>query len=275
MDIEKNLVLAAPAQRLWTLLLDPSVMGACVPGMQSIEVISATEYISSIHVKLAFVGARFRIRTTIVEQREPHYLRSESVGEDASIASSLKQASEIFLTEQPDGQTDLRMKIHVDVLGRLGTFGLNAMKTKADRMWEEFAQNLVGRLAPLDAQAALAAEGVERAAEAAVTAFAGGAAPAAPAVPQPAPAAVSAQTEAAAAQPRVRVEGVEIPDFRQDDHGWWSGMLASIARRARPGQGANGRTIHVEIRRADTTITVDWPIEEAGQCAQWLRECLR
>ncbi len=245
MDIEKNLVLAAPAQRLWTLLLDPSVMGACVPGMQSIEVISETEYLSSIHVKLAFVGARFRIRTTIVEQREPHYLRSESVGEDASIASSLKQASEIFLTEQPDGRTELRMKIHVDVLGRLGTFGLNAMKTKADRMWEEFAQKLVGRLAPVDAQAAPAVAGVERVAE------------------------------AAAAQPRIRVEGVAIPDIRQGDHGWWSGMLASIARRARPGQGANGRTIHVEIRRADTTITVDWPIEEASQCAQWLRECLR
>lgn len=275
MDIEKNLVLAAPAQRLWTLLLDPSVMGACVPGMQSIEVISETEYLSSIHVKLAFVGARFRVRTTIVEQREPHYLRSESVGEDASIASSLKQASEIFLTEQPDGQTELRMKIHVDVLGRLGTFGLNAMKTKADRMWEEFAQKLVGRLAPVDAETSLAVAGVERAVEAADTVSPAVAAPAAQPAPQPAPAAASSQAETVAPQRRILVEGAEISEIREGDHGWWSGILASIARRGRARQGGNGRTIHVEIRRADTTITVDWPIEEAGHCAQWLRECLR
>jgi hypothetical protein len=32
------------------------------------------------------------------------------------------------------------------VLGRLGTFGLSAMKTKTDRLWEEFARNLQSRL---------------------------------------------------------------------------------------------------------------------------------
>ena len=32
------------------------------------------------------------------------------------------------------------------VLGRLGTFGLSAMKTKADRMWLEFSQALVARI---------------------------------------------------------------------------------------------------------------------------------
>ncbi|MGT2427965.1 CoxG family protein [Cupriavidus basilensis] len=105
-------------------------------------------------VKIAFVSARFKIKTTIVEMRAPHYLRSEGTGEDASVASSLKQSSEIFLTGQPDGQTELRMKINVDVLGRLGTFGLSVMKTKADRMWEEFGANLSARLvAPAEAVA--------------------------------------------------------------------------------------------------------------------------
>ncbi len=153
MDIEKDLLVAAPAQQVWQTLLDPNVMGACVPGMKSIDVISDLEYVSVIHVKIAFISAKFRIKTTIVEQRAPHYLRTEGTGEDASVASSLKQSSEIFLTERDDGQTELRMKIHVDVLGRLGTFGLSVMKTKADRMWEEFAQNLEARLAPTVAAA--------------------------------------------------------------------------------------------------------------------------
>lgn len=148
MEIEKTLSLAAPAARVWDLLLDPQAMGACVPGMQSIEVVSPTEYRALMAVKIAFVSAKFRLKTVIVEQRAPYYLRAEGTGEDASVASSFKQQSEMFLGEQPDGTTELRIKVKVDVLGRLGSFGLGVMKTKADRMWDEFGENLGRRLAP-------------------------------------------------------------------------------------------------------------------------------
>ncbi len=146
MDIEKSLFSAAPARRIWDLLLDPKVMGACVPGMKSIEVISQTEYLAEMHVKFSFISAKFKLRTTVTEQRQPNYLRSQGTGEESALASTLKQESEIFLIEQADGQTELRMKVHIQVLGRLGTFGLSAMKTKADRLWEEFAANLQMRL---------------------------------------------------------------------------------------------------------------------------------
>jgi len=147
MDIEKSVTLNASAEQIWALLLDPQTMGACVPGMKSIEVISDTEYLAEMHVKFSFLSAKFKLRTTVVEQRPPHYLQSQGSGEDSSVASTLKQTSEIFLTEQADGQTELRMKVQVQVLGRLGTFGLSAMKTKADRLWEEFAANLQTKLA--------------------------------------------------------------------------------------------------------------------------------
>ena len=130
MDIEKTLTCTASAERVWAQLLDPKVMGACVPGMKSIEVLSDSEYLAEMHA--------------------PHYLCSDGTGEDSAVASSLKQRSEIYLDERPDGQTRLRMKVQVQVLGRLGTFGLSAMKTKADRLWEEFAANLLARLDPSD-----------------------------------------------------------------------------------------------------------------------------
>jgi len=147
MEIEKVSTVPAPAAKVWEMLLDPTVMASCVPGMKSIEVISDVEYNAVIHVKISFISAKFKLKTRIVEQRAPEYLRAEGTGEDASVASSLKQQSEIFLKELPDGQTELRTKVKVDVLGRLGTFGLSVMKTKADRMWEEFSQNLATRLA--------------------------------------------------------------------------------------------------------------------------------
>ena len=142
MEFEKTTTVAAPIARTWEILLDPQVMGACVPGMESIEVVSGTEYVVNLHVKVSFVSARFKVRTQIVEMRPPTYLRSEGAGEDSSLANSLKQSSEVFLTDLGDGRTELRMKLKIDVFGRLGGFGLNIIKTKADRMWEDFGRNL-------------------------------------------------------------------------------------------------------------------------------------
>ena len=56
MEIEKTLFLDAPPARAWALLLDPNAMGACVPGMESIEVISDSEYVAVMKVKISFIS---------------------------------------------------------------------------------------------------------------------------------------------------------------------------------------------------------------------------
>ena len=141
MELEKTLTVAAPRQHVWDLLLDPKIMAGCVPGTQSVEVLSDLEYLAEIRVKISFIAARFKIKTRIVESRAPDYLRIEGTGEDSSVASSMKQTSELFLTDLGDDTTEIRIKAHADVLGRLGSFGLSVMKTKADRMWDEFGAN--------------------------------------------------------------------------------------------------------------------------------------
>lgn len=253
MEIEKIMTVAAPAAQVWGMLLDPNVMGSCVPGMKSIEVISDVEYIALIHVKISFISAKFKLKTTIVEQQAPHYLRCEGTGEDASVASSLKQQSELFLTALPDGQTEIRMKVKVDVLGRLGTFGLTVMKTKADRMWEEFGQNLVARLeggTPVASAAVQvsAAPTVDLQAAAPASTTTAAAATPAPAAPAPAMPAVPSSVKPVAAPPR----------------GWWS--------RLRHTPVPEGRSIHIELRRGDTTLLIDWPLEGSADCTAWLRE---
>jgi carbon monoxide dehydrogenase subunit G len=235
-EIEKTLVTTAPPARVWELLLDPNVMGACVPGMASIEVFSDVEYIAHMAVKIAFINARFRLHTKIVETRAPHYLRTEGTGEDASVASSLRQSSEIFLTEGGDGSTQLRIRVQVDVLGRLGTFGLSVMKTKADRMWDEFGANLLARLSPQG-------QGQSQAQ------------PQASAQPQ-----LSAPVRA---QPAADSHAVQAPVAAP-------GLLARLFGR---GDAARGplSDICVELRRRDETIVVRWPAAQGEQCAAWLR----
>ncbi len=147
MLIEKFIALNAPIDAVWAILLDPKRMIECVPGMKSVDVISDDEYLALMQVKISFISASFKLHTKIVERRAPHYLRAEGTGEDSSVASSLKQTTELSLSESEGCSTALQLKVKVDVVGRIASFGLSAMKTKADRLWDEFGTNLNAQLA--------------------------------------------------------------------------------------------------------------------------------
>lgn len=255
MEIEKNLIISAPREQVWALLLNPQVMGAAVPGMQSVEALSSTEYVAVMHQKIAFINARFRLRTRIIEQRAYEYLLVEGTGEDSSVASSLKQRSEIFLRTTPEGRTELRIKVHVDLLGRLGAFGLSVMKTKADRIWEEFGANLAARFenpAPVSAACTAKPEAQASAppSEDAVPATSASQAPPLP----PAPDALSKLSARA-----------QAPGGK----GWWGRIFSSAQQ-----TGTAPDTIYVELRRGDTVVSVQWPGARSEQCAAWLHHCL-
>lgn len=246
MEIEKTLLLDAPPARVWALLLDPNAMGACVPGMESIEVISDSEYVAVMKVKISFISARFKLKTRIVERDEPRYLRAEGTGEDTSVASSLKQVSEMWLAERDGGGTELRMKVKVDVLGRMGTFGLGVMKTKADRLWDEFGVNAAARLAVGEGAAVPTA-----------------AAPAPAQVTVPEVPAAPAATQAAAPVPVVAAPAAPLA------------VPAGATQLPAPGLWARlfgaRQDIRVEVQRGDTRIVVSWPVQAASECSAWLR----
>ena len=263
MEIEKNLTFSAPPQQVWNLLLNPQIMAGAVPGMKSIDVISPTEYVAEMHQKISFISAKFKLKTKIVEQKAPEYMRVEGTGEDASVASSLKQTSEVFLTPAANGGTDLRIKVNVDVLGRLGAFGLSVMKTKADRLWEEFGSNLAARIeagslivdaAPHSSASPSTAPAMPSLAEQAV------------ASPEIKP--VAASTVSSSAVPQGQMEAA-ITASTQDTYseaGWWARIFggARNARRA-------GQVIRVEVRQMDKTICVEWPATAASECREWLQ----
>ncbi len=242
MEIEKTLFLDAPPARVWALLLDPNAMGACVPGMESIEVISDSEYVAVMKVKISFISARFKLKTRIVERDEPRYLRAEGTGEDTSVASSLKQVSEMWLAEREGGGTELRMKVKVDVLGRMGTFGLGVMKTKADRLWDEFGVNAATRLAGGEVAAVAAAAAPVQA-------------PAVPAAPAVTQATAAVPVAAAPAAPLAVPPGAtQVPT-----PGFWARLFGAC------------QDIRVEVQRGDTRIVVSWPVQAAPECSAWLR----
>ncbi len=258
MEIEKTLVLAASPARVWAMLLDPQAMAQCVPGMKSVQVITPDEYTAEMVTKVSFITARMKLRTRIVERDEPRYLKAEGTGEDSGVASSLKQTTEMHLEPLPNGQSQLRLKVKVEVVGRLATFGLSALKTKADRMWDEFGQNLVKYLqsdAGHEAAATATIPGlvtpptVASATASTVTSAAPLAAASAPTQPHSTPPSVLTRPAVAALPPLGATRS------------WWQRLFGP--------EPAN--VIVVDWQRADgSRLQVQWPANQAEACLVWL-----
>ena len=232
MELELSRSFDATADQLWSILLNPERMARCVPGMKSVEVLSDTEYRARIQVKIAFISAKFDVRTVITEMTAPSYLRCETTGEDNSVGSSVKSVSEMFLTPTDGGGTELRVTAKATVLGRLGTLGLNPMRTKAERMWEQFCESL---------QAELDGTGA--------------------AEPEQAPPAIAATPNAAPVETAPQPEPAVPTAQEMPEGGFWAGLCRRF----------NGSdTIRVELDRDNTRVVLHWPSNRADQCLAWL-----
>ncbi len=233
MEIDKTLTLPASPSRVWSLLLDPQSMAQCVPGMQSVQVVSPDEYTAEMVTKVSFITARMKLRTRIVERDEPRYLKAEGTGEDSGVASSMKQTTEMYLEPLADGHSQLRLVVKVDVVGRLATFGLSALKTKADRLWDEFGQNLTKHLQSEMGEA--------------------------PAVVADASQAPIVNNQSHRAQPKAVVASTTGGKSRS----WWQRLFGR--------QPAN--VIVVDWHRPDgSRLQVQWPAHQAEACLAWLNQ---
>jgi|TARA_A100001391_G_scaffold8217_1_gene5361 carbon monoxide dehydrogenase subunit G len=234
MEIELSHVFSEPADALWAVLLDPEQVSKCVPGMQSVDVISDTEYHARIKVKIAFISANFTIRTLITEANRPHYLQAEASGQDKSVGSSVKAIVNMNLTDVGEGRTELRVKGSATVLGRLGTLGLNPMRTKAERMWEQFCGALEAHLSG------------DRADEANT-------------VPDR-PDARSPGSAADATRPLTPSAPSSAPRSARRAKGLFSWF------------GSRDKTegLRIEVHRTDTRVVISCPASHADQCFAWL-----
>ena len=157
----------------------------------------------------------------------------------------------------------------------MGTFCLSVMKTKADRLWDEFGVNLVARLGGGVAAAAAQQSGAGATADGLEPIAPTPAVDTALAAPQPVgvsarPALPAAAAPAALSAPHSASAVAMAPPL-----GWWPTLLRCIGvQPASPALAAG--IIVVEVRWPDQTqIRVEWPAAKSGECATWLRDTLR
>jgi carbon monoxide dehydrogenase subunit G len=152
--IDQTVTIAAPVERVWDFMMDVPQVSTCVPGVESVEMISPDVYKGILGVKIGPIGVRLEGQVTLVEQnRDDWQARMDIEATDRKIRGAVNAKAFMKLTPREDGQTDLAIHTDASIFGKLGQFGQAVMKKKADQVVGEFARNMAAKLAEPEADA--------------------------------------------------------------------------------------------------------------------------
>jgi len=151
MELNGDVLVAAPRAQVWAALNDPEVLRRCIPGCEAMAASGEHEMTATVAVKLGPVRARFngRVRLEDVRPGEGCTLQFEGQGGAAGMA---RGASRVQLADEAGG-TRVAYQTQASVAGKLGQVGGRMIDAAARQMADQFFAAFQAELAP-----ALAAE---------------------------------------------------------------------------------------------------------------------
>ena len=161
MEMSGEQRIALPQAQVWAGLNDPEVLKASIPGCESIERVSDTEYKVAITAAVGPVKAKFNGKLLLSDVNAPTSYRLAFEGSGGA-AGFGKGGAQVSLA--PDGGgTKLSYVANAQVGGKLAQVGSRLIDGVAKKMADEFFQRFNEKLAG-PAPAPAAAEGAAMAA---------------------------------------------------------------------------------------------------------------
>lgn len=137
-----------PANRevVWAKLNDPEVLKSCIPGCETLDKTSDTEFQAVATLKVGPVKARWKGKVMLTDLDPPNSYRISGEGE-GGVAGFAKGGALVSLAEQ-DGGTLLSYDVEAQIGGKLAQLGQRlingAAKKTADGFFENFANSVKG-----------------------------------------------------------------------------------------------------------------------------------
>jgi carbon monoxide dehydrogenase subunit G len=142
-----------PQSQVWAGLNDPEVLKACIPGCDTIERVSDTEYRIGMTAAVGPVKAKFNGKLLLADLNPPHSYTLSFEGSGGA-AGFGKGGAEVALAPEGDA-TKLTYKAKAQVGGKLAQVGSRLIDGVARKMADEFFTRFNQKLAgPAPAAAA-------------------------------------------------------------------------------------------------------------------------
>ena len=140
MKLDGEQFLNADPQTVWTALFDRDVLAGAIPGCESLDQLSATEFAAVVKLKIGPVSARFKgdVELSDIVPGQSCTLSGKGSG---GIAGFAKGAAQVTLTPEAGG-TRLSYDADVAVGGKLASLGNRLIGATAQKLTDAFFANL-------------------------------------------------------------------------------------------------------------------------------------
>ncbi|MGE4112520.1 MAG: carbon monoxide dehydrogenase subunit G [Burkholderiales bacterium] len=136
MEMTGEQLIALPQQATWDALNDTAVLKDCIPGCDSIEKQSDTEYLLTMTAKVGPVSAKFKGRMTLLEVQAPDAYTLQFEGQ-GGVAGFAKGEARVTLAPEAE-QTRLGYAVKANIGGKLAQVGARLIDGVAKKMAEQF-----------------------------------------------------------------------------------------------------------------------------------------
>jgi carbon monoxide dehydrogenase subunit G len=148
MAMQMNGEVQLPAQReeVWARLNDPETLKACIPGCETLDKVSDTEFAAVAVVKIGPVKSRWKAKVKLNDLDPPNGYRITGEGE-GGVAGFAKGGATVALADK-DGGTLMTYNVDAQIGGKLAQLGQRLVNGAAKKMADEFFANFAKAVSP-------------------------------------------------------------------------------------------------------------------------------
>jgi carbon monoxide dehydrogenase subunit G len=140
MKLEGEYLFNGPREDVWKLVRDPEVLSTALPGTQSLNKISDTEFEGVMHLKIGPMAGNFAGKLVVSNEVPPESCTLTVEGKGAP--GSVKGIGHVQLTEQADGKTLMKYTGDLQVSGTLASTGQRMIEPVSKSMVKQGLETL-------------------------------------------------------------------------------------------------------------------------------------
>ena len=152
MDMTGEQIIPLPQQRVWEALNDPAILKACIPGCETMEKVSDSEYRVVMSASVGPVKAKFSGKLLLSDLNPPNSYALAFEGSGG--AAGFGKGSSTVTLSSADGGTRLTYTAHATVGGKLAQVGSRLIDGVARKMADDFFAKFNQAIVPAPAAAA-------------------------------------------------------------------------------------------------------------------------
>ena len=134
MRFQGTVDIAAPRDRVWAFVADPTQVASCGPGVESIEQVDETHYRAVAKVGVGFISARFAGDMEILERAEPDRMVIKVHGQAPGSAADAVASMSLRDGGGGAGTTAMDWSADVTISGTLASVGARLIEGTANKL---------------------------------------------------------------------------------------------------------------------------------------------